>query len=519
MNFLRQLVEGIRQAWRRLSLSARVNIIVAVLATVAAIAFLVVSGGRPQYVLLYNRLSMEDSSAVQTYLQGAGIDFKTQDDGQTILVPAGKVADAKRGLFDKGVAPSRQGVAPGFEIFDQADLMANQYLQDMKYMRAIQGELQRQLNEFDFVNNSFVMIREAKEELFTSEQKPTTAAVTLDVKRPVTPGEIKMLLSMISSFGGANLSPDNIVLATTDGKTLHVPAASPFASIANSKLEYIDELERQREKRAVEGLAKLGVRAEVKVSAIVDFSKKTEKTSKSLEGAPVSEYSSTSTTSNKEPVPEGPPGVGANLPPGMTPPAGGMEASEELEETITNYQPSTTETETRSEPGDVLQYIVSAIIEGEYKPSADGTTKEYVGLTPELIKTYETHLRAAVGDGKTQTKVTVSEHRFQGEEMAAAAAPPFAVAAAGREVMLQYGGKAAQVLLVLVGFLLVRRAFLRAMTWREEEEEEVGEIAHATGEDLRRQDVASEIERIAVDQPETVAALLRSWIAEDTLKE
>ena len=518
MGFLRQLLEGIRQTWQRLSLSARVNIVIAVLATMTAILVLVVTGGRPQYVLLYNRLSMEDSSAVQNYLREAGVSFKAQDDGQTVLVPAGKVSDVKRGLFEKGIVPSKQGVAPGFELFDQTDLMANRYLQDVKYMRAIEGELQRQLNEFDFINNSMVMIREAKEELFVSEQKPSKAAVTLDVKRPLSKSEVKMLLSLISSFGGANLSPSNIVLATTDGTTLHVPPTSEFASIANSKLEYIAELEKQREERAVKGMEALGIRAEVKVSAVVEFNSKKEKTSRTEEGTPISEYSTTVTTTSNESVPEGAPGVGANMPPGMKPP-GGTETSEETEETITNYQPSTTETETVSEPGEVKQYIVSAIVEGDYKTSEDGTSREYIGLTPERVKTYESHIRAAVGEGRTPTLVTVSDHPFKIEPLAAGLLPPRTSVTMLQEMVLQYGGKLLQVLLVFVGFLFVRRAFLRATAWRPEEEEEVGEMPHASAEDLRRQEVASEVERMSAEEPETVAALLRSWIAEDTLEQ
>ena len=274
MDLLRQLVNGIQQAWKRLSTSARINIVVAGLATLALIAAVVAMGSRPDYVRLYSRLDLDDTAAIQTYLRDeAGVPFKVTDGGQTVLVPVEERSRLRVALMEQGI-PRKQGIAPGFELFEEQDLMMNRWLQDVKYMRAIQGELQRQLNEFDYVNKSFVFIREAKEELFVAEQKPSQAAVTLDVSRPLTKTEVKTILGIISSFGGANLHPGNITLTTTEGTPLHVPPTSEFASIANSKLEYIAELERQREERALRDLEKLGVRALVKVSAVVDFTSK-----------------------------------------------------------------------------------------------------------------------------------------------------------------------------------------------------------------------------------------------------
>ena len=526
MEFLRQLLTGIGQAWQRLSPSARVNIVVATLATLTLIGALVVMASRPQYVRLYSRLDLDDSAAIQTYLREDGTSFKVQGNGQTILVPVEDRSRLRVGLMEQGI-PRKQGIAPGFELFQEQELMTNRWLQDVKYMRAIQGELQRQLNEFEFVNKSFVFIREAEEELFVAKQKPSQAAVTLDVTRPLTKSEIKTILGIISSFGGANLNPGNITLTTTGGTPLHVPPTSEFASIANSKLEYIAELEELREQRAEHGLKELGVRALVKVSAVVDFTRKKVTSSVTEAGTEISEYEQITTSTSREALPEGAPGAMANLPVSQVR-GGGVQTSEEVEETITNYQPSVTDTETITEPGEVKQYIVSAIIEGEYKPAtdesgnvtvdADGNpVTEYIGLSDDRIKVYEDYLRAAVGEGQTPTEITVNDHPFEIERLAAARVAVEEIETAKtREMVLQYGGDAAKLLLVVFCFLLVRRFFQRAVTVSvKEEEEAAAKIPHATLEDMRRQEVAQEVEHMAMDEPETVAALLRSWMAED----
>ena len=69
--------------------------------------------------------------------------------------------------------------------------------------------------------------------------------------------------------------------------------------------------------------------------------------------------------------------------------------------------------------------------------------------------------------------------------------------------------------LIIGGFILVRHFLRRAMVLPPEEEEEIIEIPEATMEDLRRQEVAAEVERMSQESPDVVAALLRSWLTEE----
>jgi flagellar M-ring protein FliF len=521
VEFLRQLLNGIIQAWQRLSMSARVNLALAALATMGVIVFMVTTASRPTYVRLYDGVNPDEMSKIVGVLDQQGVPYKLQEGDRTVLVPATERSRMRMALSGKGL-PTSQGYAPGFELLQQQDLMSNRWLQDVRYMRAVQGELQRQLNEFDFINKSFVFIREAKEELFTSQQKPSEAAVTLDVKRPLTKPEIKAVLHTISSFGGANLGIDNITLTTTDGTPLHLPPTSEFASIANSKLEFLAELEKQREDRVVKDFERLGLRALVKVSATVDFDSKTETTTKALEGAPISTMTTTTTTTNKEALPQGAPGAMANLPEGGVAP-GGTETKEENEETIENLQPSTTETKTVYAPGKVKRYLVGAIVEGETRKATgpDGKeTTEYVGLTPEKRKIYEDYIRAAVGQGEEPTEINLSDQPFEiGKLTEVRVAFEDIERAKKWDLVLQYLMNVGKLVLIVLGFWLVRRFLRRAMVIPREEvaEERAPALGRptATAEELQRDEIAAEVARLAEQEPEAVAALLRSWLAEE----
>lgn len=519
MDFARQLLKGLMQAWGRLSSSARVNLALAGAATVLVIVLTVFMSSRPQYVRLYDHLDPAEAAKIVELLQQEGVDYKLQDGEQTVLVPLRDRSRMKMAAAAKSL-PTSQGAAPGFEAFKEQDLLANRWLQDVRYMRAVQGELQRQLNEFDFVNKSFVFIREADEELFISQQKPSKAAVTLDLKRPLSKNEIKAVLNTVSSFGGAHLNLNNITLVATDGTVLHLPPSSDFASIANSNLEYVAELERQREARAMQDFERLGVRALVRVSAVVDFDSSTETSTKTEDGAVISAYTTTTKTTSSESLPQGAPGATANMPTeGMVNPATGQ-TTDTSEETIENFQPSSTETKTVKQPGKVKQYIVSAILEGETRKSTDANGKEieeYVGLTPEKKKIYEDYISAAVGQGETPTKITVNDQPFTITKLTEAKEAFQAIEGAKWvDTLMEWGGRVIQAGLIVFLFFLARRFLMRAVvTPTTEEPEPEQNRPSLSPEDLQREQINTEVAKLSQENPEAVVALLRTWMAQD----
>lgn len=519
MDYLRQLMSGVTQAWGRLSLSARVNIGVAVVATVALIVLLVVSGNKPNYVNLYSGLSPEDVSKVVDFLKQEGTAYQLADNDTTILVPLSERSRVKLALREKDL-PKSFGFSPGYELFDKQDLMTNESLQDIKRSRAVQGELQRHLNQFDFVESSSVFISEAKDELFTSEQKPSKAAVTLKVKRKPSPKEIKAILGTVSSFGGPNLDSNHVTLTTTDGTVLYLPPEDDFAALANSKLEYVSQIEKRAEDRITQAFEKLGVRALIKVSAEIDFSSQVQTTKKTEEGAAVSTYNITTTNTSNEALPQGAPGAMANMPEGGG--AGSTKTNEQTEEMIENFEPSHTETKVTKEAGQIRRYRVSAIIEGDYEKKTDAEGKEtmtYANLKPETKKKYEDFIQGAVGNAEQPPEISVSDLPFKVDQVATQVATAEAQAAQSRGMMVEYGTKGFQILAVIVCLLVVRSLLRRGVVVPEEEEEEAvaraASLLEPSEEELERQKLMDEVARLTLEEPDTVAALLRSWMAED----
>lgn len=516
IDFSRQFLAGLLLAWERLSASARVTVAVAFLFTAAIIAAMVTIGSRPQYVELFSGLSSQDMLAVQGRLDTEGVPWKQDSTGQVVSVPLQYRSDMLVKINGAGLVTS-QGATPGFEIFDSANLMQTQFTQDVNLLRAKTGELQQLLGRFDFIRNSYVSIGEAKEELFAQNEKPTEATVTLDVTGRLSEEQVKAVLNTVSS-SIAGLSRDHINLATTGGEILHAPAENDFDSIATSKFDLARSYRTELKRDAEASLARLGVRSVVTLSLDVDHSMRTEKTEEVRKGTEVSRYTTENSTENINTAPQGPAGARANLPEdAQSGDQQGMRQTQEM--SIENIEPSRTTTETVTSPGTVKVLGATAIVEGKYEDELDAQgeptgKKNYVERGKEELQKYKDLVAMAVG--VTEDKIKISDHPFELEQLAAAL-PAGATAAAANGLtsgMMDVDGILKAVAVVLL-FFVVRFLALRATVRKDRMDDDIAiDLPKASPEELRKREIASEVERVSNEQPETVASLLRTWLSE-----
>ncbi len=522
LEFFRQLVTGVAQTWRRLSISARVQLALAALITIALVAGATILGGQAQYGRLYARLDLDEANEIQVWLTDNDIPFRIRDGGTAIDIPVREIARARVSLAAQDL-PKSQGNVPGFELFDTRDLMTNKYLQDVDYMRALQGELQRQLNQYDFVRNSYVFIREAPDELFVGEQKPSQATVTLDTNGKITPMQVKAVLHTVSSFGGANLSEQNIAVMDTAGTVLHGISEDEFASLASDQLEVKAAYEKHAEGKIRDVFRDLGVKAVISVSAVIDWTSEEVSDTKTLDGTVISSLKDDTTVRDIQPVPQGAPGAVANIPEELGPP-GEEGIITETKQKIDNFEPSQTLTKTLKRPGRLTQYKVAAFVDPGVAPvlGADGqpvldangqAQMQPKTFTPQQLTQFEAYIRNAVGASDTvETDVVVAAQPIEIDRLTMA--PPTVLPGTPWSEAPWFNWTW-RVGLVLFFFLLIRFLMRRALVIPTAEEEEVIEIPEASPSERRAQEIAAEVERLSQQEPDTVAALLRTWMSED----
>src|SRR3954468_20829468 len=134
---------------------------------------------RTEYAVLFTRLTEADAAGIVTELKKQKVDYKLDDGGTTIRVPAEKVHDIRLALMSSGV-PLAGGV--GFEIFDKQGLGATEQSQRVSYQRALQGELARTIGALDDVKQARVHLVLPESTLFKRDRQEARAAITLTLK-------------------------------------------------------------------------------------------------------------------------------------------------------------------------------------------------------------------------------------------------------------------------------------------------------------------------------------------------
>ena len=109
----------------------------------------------------------------------------------------------------------------GFEVFDNTKLGTTDFVQNINYQRALQGELSRTINGLAEVESSRVHIVMSPRSLFIEEEDPATASFILKLRsgRRLTDEQVHGIIYLVSS-SIPRLSPENVTLVDQNGKLL-----------------------------------------------------------------------------------------------------------------------------------------------------------------------------------------------------------------------------------------------------------------------------------------------------------
>ena len=195
------------------------------LAMMAAIAALVVATigigsfylNRPANETLYVGLERADVNQIGLVLGEAGIDFDVGADGTTVLVAAGKTAQARMLLAEKGLPTSANA---GYELFDNVgSLGLTSFMQQVTRVRALEGEIARTIQSIQGIKAARVHIVMAERANFRREEQEPTASVVIrasdiDAERSAT--SIRYLVA--AAVPGLNV--DKVTVLDSSGALL-----------------------------------------------------------------------------------------------------------------------------------------------------------------------------------------------------------------------------------------------------------------------------------------------------------
>lgn len=155
-------------------------------AMIIAIYFIFIASSSPAMVVAFSSLAPEDSAAIADQLESDGTPYQIGGGGSTVSVPANQVAEVRIKLAQAGLP---KGGSVGLEIFDKTNFGATDFVQQVNFQRAMEGELARSINTLDGVKASRVHIVMPSEAIFTQDQKDATASVVLQLAPGVHLGD------------------------------------------------------------------------------------------------------------------------------------------------------------------------------------------------------------------------------------------------------------------------------------------------------------------------------------------
>ncbi|MBR7798940.1 flagellar basal-body MS-ring/collar protein FliF [Undibacterium fentianense] len=370
----------------------------------------------PDYRVLFSNFNDRDGGAIVAALQQMNVPYKYSEGGNAILVPSNQVHDARLKLASQGLP---KGGNVGFELMENQKLGISQFLEQVNFQRALEGELARSIQSVSAVQTARVHLAIPKASVFVREQQKPTASVILNLypSRVLDQQQVSAILHLVAS-SIPELSAKNVTIVDQNGNLL----SDPSKQVANnnldpSQLKYVQEFQQSIVKKVESIISPIvgiqNVRAEA--TADIDFSRseqaaETYRPNSPPEASTIRSQQS-SETYGKPAVASGVPGALSNQPPvPATAPITGAPAVNAQanaasatgltqKDSTVNFEVDKTIRYTQQAMGGLKRLSVAVVV--NYKTEIDKSGKSITRALTELEKTQITDLaREAMGFSK-----------------------------------------------------------------------------------------------------------------------
>lgn len=498
----------------------------------------------PTYTLLFSDMDPETAGQIVTRLKNLKVQYQLDEGGRAIRVPADRVDELRLELTAQGMPESGR---VGFEIFDRTAFGATQFLEQVNYRRALEGEIARTIATIGEVANARVHIAMGKETLF-GEPRPAKASVILKLRHSRSLPE--STISGISNLVAASvegLRPEAVVILDTSGRPLARPRDTNDV-MAAQHVERQQRIEQEMAARVVALLEPVVGPDRVRVNIAVKLNPESrEETEERWDPNSVVRTRQTTADQQVGAAAGGVAGARGNEPASPTAPApagppAGPSSSRNAE--TTTYEVSRLTRHTIQPPGEVARMSVAVILDDDHvaKTSGEGeTTIERTSRTPEELQKIQSLVAAAVGlEPDRGDQLTVENVAF---DEPVVVEPPPAPFYERYSPQIWEGGRLVTVLAIamLAFFMFIRPMFRRVglkpvtavavdtaaaeavsvptstglRTVAEMEsaiDAELDALTAKYAEDRRLPVLTRRVSSVTVNEPENVAKLLRSWI-------
>lgn len=345
-------------------------------AVIAVMAVFWLWSQQPDYRVLFSNYTDKDGGAIVAALEKMNVPYKFSDSGTAILVPAAQVHQARLKLASDGLP---KGGNIGFEILENQKFGVSQFVEQVNFQRALEGELERSIQSIGAVEVARIHLAIPKASVFVRDQQKPTASVLLNLRagRSLDTQQVGAVVHLVAS-SVPDLPAANVTVVDQNGNLLSDTSKKMGANnLDPTQIKYIDDIQQSIIKRVESIIAPIvgakNVRAEA--SAEIDFSSveqaaETYKPNQKPDDVTIRSLQSNESKTSNGGAATGVPGALSNQPPAAvtapitTPPAAtpstapGTTAAAAVDTTPVSSQKNTT---TNYEVDKTVRYVQQAM--------------------------------------------------------------------------------------------------------------------------------------------------------------
>ena len=519
-------------------------------AVVAVMAGIWMWGQQPEYRVLFSNFSDRDGGAIVAELEKMNVPYKYAEGGGAVLVPADRVHDARLKLASQGLP---KGGNVGFELMENQKLGSSQFVEQVNFQRAMEGELARSIESVSSVQAARVHLAMPKDSIFVSEQKAATASVLLNLHpgRILDPQQVSAIVHLVAS-SVPDLPPKNVTIVDQNGNLLSDTSKQASASgMDPSQIKYVQELQQSVVKRIESIISPIvgpgNVRAEA--TADVDFSRseqavesykpnqtpdamaiRSQQTSESLNGAGNAASGVPGALTNQPPVPATAPITAPVGKPGKNaaPAAPAPVPTSTHKDATVNYEVDKTIQYVQQGIGGLKRLSVAVVI--NYKKVVDKNGKESMKpLTADETAQVTNLVKEAMGFNQTRgDTLNVVNSPFASPDAEPLPEPPFWKQPEYIEY-IELAKTAGKYILMGVALLLLYLRVLKPVAKKVGESitaattpylapqnqakpSNTAEMAAIAEGQRNYQDNLTRVQKLASEDPRVVANIVKTWV-------
>lgn len=522
----------------------QLGVMVAIAASVALGVAVVLWSQAPSFSILAGNMTQKDSLEIVDVLTKSNIEYRIDGTTGAVMVPSGKLSDAKLKLASVGLPKTSDGL--GFELLEkERSFGTSRMVEAARYQKATEVELARTIATINSVESARVHLATPKRSVFVEPKKAVSASVAVKLYpgRVLDPGQVESIIHLVAS-SVPELEAANVTVVDQKGNLLSGRQDDRALMMSTRNFEYTTQLE-ENFKRRVEDILIPVVgqdRVRAQVTADLDFTQAEQTEERFNPDGQALRSEQTSEQQSNGGGAGGVPGALSNQPPaaGTAPEqaggaggaGGGGGAGSSSKNATRNFEVDKTISHSRTALGQIRKLSVAVVVDDRILPGKEEGQISRIPRTPEEIERITALVREAMGFNQQRgDSVKVINSAFLPPD----AMEPLPELPIWKESwfldLVKQGSGVLLVLVLIFGVLkptitkLIRPEVVEVPAQAESEDEEEaeagkprqlgkdGEVLQLTGKESY-EEVLDAARVLINDDPKRVAQLMKQWVAE-----